>query len=84
MSSPAVDLSVLERVQKSFRKTFGARVPFSASLERAGEARWTSLKHVEFLIALEQEFGVRFDGADATDLVSIGAVCDRLARARVG
>jgi acyl carrier protein len=42
------------------------------------ESRWTSLKHVEFIIALEGEFGVRFDGTDATDMVSIPAVCARL------
>jgi acyl carrier protein len=36
------------------------------------------LKHVEFIIALEAEFGVRFDGADATDMISIAAVEDRL------
>jgi acyl carrier protein len=53
-------------------------VKFSASLTRSDEARWTSLKHVEFLIALEQEFAVRFDGADATDMVSIAAVEERL------
>jgi acyl carrier protein len=79
VSSSATDPVLLERVQKTFRQTFGARVPFSASLERGTEPRWTSLKHVEFLIALEREFGVRFDGADATDIVSIAAACDRLA-----
>ncbi len=79
-----IDAALFERVGKSFRKTFGTRVPFSAGLERATEPRWTSLKHVEFLIALEQEFGVRFDGADATDLVSIAAVCVRLAHVRAG
>jgi acyl carrier protein len=78
-----IETGLLERVQKSFRKVFGARVPFSAALDRGTEPRWTSLKHVEFLIALEQEFGVRFDGADATDMVSIAAVCTRL-RDRAG
>ncbi len=81
MNAPLVDTALLERVQKCFSKTFGARVPFSAALDRGAEPRWTSLKHVEFLIAMEQEFGVRFDGADATDLVSITAVCARLAKA---
>ena len=80
MSTAACDAALLERVHKSFRKAFGTRVPFSGDLDRNAEPRWTSLKHVEFLIALEQEFGVRFDGADATDLVSISAVCSRLAR----
>jgi len=75
MNAASIEPALLERVQKSFRKTFGARVQFSSSLERVNEPRWTSLKHVEFLIALEQEFGIRFDGADATDMISIPAVC---------
>jgi acyl carrier protein len=66
------------RIQKVFGQVFGPRVGFSPSLSRAIETRWTSLKHVEFIIALEAEFGVRFDGADATDMISIAAVEDRL------
>ncbi|MEP7242492.1 MAG: hypothetical protein ABI885_02280 [Gammaproteobacteria bacterium] len=70
---------LLQRVEKVFRRAFGPRIPFHAKLDRTTEPRWTSLKHVEFLIGLEQEFHVRFDGTDATDLVSIPAVCGRLA-----
>jgi acyl carrier protein len=33
---------------------------------------------VEFIIALEGEFDVRFDGADATDMTSIPVVVDRV------
>jgi acyl carrier protein len=72
--------ALLARVEKAFRRTFGPRVPFRAELARTDEPRWTSLKHVEFLIALENEFSVRFDGADATDMVSIDVVCERLAQ----
>ena len=36
------------------------------------------MKHVELIVALEQEFGVRFDGADATDMVSIPVVVERV------
>lgn len=66
------------RVQKVFGTVFGPRVPFRSDLCRASEGRWTSLKHVELLVALENEFGVRFDGGDATDMVSIPVVIEKV------
>lgn len=69
---------ITSRIEKAFQSVFGRRIGFNPKLDRASEPRWTSLKHVEFLIALECEFGVRFDGADATDMVSIPIVTDRI------
>ena len=62
-----------------FGNVFGGKVPFSARPAAADDRDWTSLKHVEFIIALEAEFGVRFDGADATDMHSIPTVVERVA-----
>lgn len=70
---------VAARVENVFAYVFGGRVPFSRDLARADHEYWTSLKHMEFLVALEAEFGVRFDGADAVDMQSISAVIDRVA-----
>jgi acyl carrier protein len=67
------------RVEAVFARVFGDRLPFAPELERADQAYWTSLKHMEFLIALEGEFGVRFDGADAVDMQSIPSVVERVA-----
>jgi acyl carrier protein len=83
MNAVVNDAALLARVEKAFRRTFGARIAFSPTLDRMNESRWTSLKHVEFIIALEGEFGLRFDGTDATDMVSIPAVCERLLKAGV-
>lgn len=66
------------RIEKTFMAVFGRHARFDPRLERASAPRWTSLKHVEFLIALEREFGIRFDGADATDMVTIEVVADRV------
>jgi hypothetical protein len=82
MNAVADDAALLARVEQAFRRVFGPRIAFHAQLERAAEPRWTSLKHVEFIIALESEFGLRFDGADATDMVSIPAVCARVGGAQ--
>jgi acyl carrier protein len=83
MNAVVNDAALLARVEKAFRRSFGARIAFSPTLDRVNESRWTSLKHVEFIIALEGEFGLRFDGTDATDMVSIPAVCERLRQAGV-
>ncbi len=72
------DEELTSRTETVFVSTFGLQVPFDVGLSRLDEARWTSLKHVEFIIALEQEFGVRFDGADATDMTSIDIVLERI------
>ena len=66
------------RVGKVFRVVFGPRVGFDPELRRASEGRWTSLKHVELVVALEGEFGVRFDGGDATDMVSIPVIVEKV------
>jgi acyl carrier protein len=77
------DDELLVRTENVFSGVFGRQVAFDAALSRLNEARWTSLRHVEFIIALELEFGVRFDGADATDMTSIAIVLERL-RQRLG
>ena len=67
------------RVATVFATVFSGRVPFSRTLTRADHEYWTSLKHMELLVALEAEFGVRFDGADAVDMQSIETVIERVA-----
>ena len=69
---------VFQRIERVFTSIFGPGVDFDPSVSREAEPRWTSFKHVEFVIALEAEFDVRFDGADATDMVSIAAVAQRI------
>lgn len=69
---------IVERTRMVFVSVFGGAVEFTPTLSRLDEARWTSLKHVELIVALESEFGLRFDGADATDMTSIPAVIDRI------
>jgi len=70
---------VAVRVESVFTQVFGNRLPFDRELTRADHEYWSSLKHMEFLVALEVEFGVRFDGADAVDMQSIGTVIERIA-----
>jgi acyl carrier protein len=72
------DAELGARVRRAFEEIFHGQLPFSVELSRAHEPRWTSLQHVEFLIRLELEFGLRFDGADATDMSTIGSVLSKV------
>ena len=69
---------LITRVQAVFHQVFGETVDFNASMVRVDEPQWTSLRHVEFIIALEREFGLRFDGADATDMTGIPMIVKRI------
>jgi acyl carrier protein len=70
---------VATRVEAVFGQVFGDRLPFTRDLTRADHEYWTSLKHMELLVALEVEFGVRFDGGDAVDMQSTATVIERIA-----
>jgi acyl carrier protein len=70
------DDELIARIEKVFGTVFGPRARFHRTLSRLDEPRWTSLKHVELIIALEAEFGVRFDGADATDMAGMASVIE--------
>ncbi len=69
---------IAQRVETVFGRVFGERLPFSPQLARVDHAYWSSLKHMELLVALEAEFGVRFDGADAVDMQSVPTVVERV------
>ena len=60
-----------DRVRAVFERTFSSRVEFRPDLHRKDVKRWDSLKHVEFMIALEMEFSIRFDGSDATAITGV-------------
>ena len=70
---------IAPRVETVFGQVFGSRVAFSPELSRGDHDYWTSLKHMELLIALEVEFGVQFDGADAVDMQSVPTIVERVA-----
>lgn len=72
------DGDLAQRVRRVFDQVFRGELPFTRDLDRATVPRWTSLQHIEFLIALEKEFDIRFDGADATDMTTIPAVLSRV------
>lgn len=60
-----------ERIKNVFNNVFKGTIDYNSELSRERESRWDSMKHIEFLVALEREFDLRFDGSDATEMNSI-------------
>jgi len=45
-------------------------------------AEWDSLRHMNLVVALEEELGVRFDDDVVTKITSVAAIREALAQAR--
>lgn len=54
----------------------------TSALSRSELAEWDSLKHMELIFALEDRYGVRFDEAEFSILVSADAIAAALRRHR--
>jgi len=65
------DEASTSRLERVFANVFQGKLTFSPDLKRDNQPSWDSLKHIELLVALEQEFAVRLDGADATEMTSV-------------
>jgi acyl carrier protein len=44
-------------------------------------AQWDSVSHLEFVFAVEAEFGIQFPAGDIAALTSLGAIRERLSEA---
>jgi len=51
-------------------------IDFSPELSSEDVSDWDSLQQIHFVVALEKEFGVRFDGATVSRMFSIPAVVE--------
>ncbi len=63
-----------EKIKNVFNDVFKGSIDFNSELSRVTESKWDSMKHIEFLVALEKEFNLRFDGSDATEMNSISKI----------
>mgnify|MGYP001205680343 FL=1 len=59
------DVLVEDRLKIIFSRLFSGEYDFSPEV-----AGWTSVEHIELIFAIEDEFTIRFDGEEASCLVS--------------
>ena len=77
------DEEILRRVEEVVRDQLDHETITLTRATRADEVDgWDSLAHVRIMIAVEEEFGVRFQTSEITSLKNVGGLVD-LVKARV-
>ena len=71
-------MSVNERLQSVFADILKHPVGPDEDITREGDAAWDSLKHMELVFAMEDEFGVQFTEDDIAGLASRSAFASRI------
>lgn len=59
---------------------FRRELPDADDVNRAGISEWDSLKHIELIFMLEEEFQLKFDESDFEGLVSLTRIVEILER----
>jgi len=73
----------IERVQNIFRTVLGNRnLILKRDLQASEVPNWDSFNHVNIIIAVETEFGLRFPPADIANLKNVGDLLDLIDKAR--
>ena len=66
-----VELTPDDRLQSAFRRGLALPKNFDASSARADNTRtWDSVGHLQLVVAIEDEFGIRLEPADVVELKS--------------
>ncbi len=72
MEHSEIDLGVRE----VFATVLERGVAPDEEIERAQEARWDSLKHMELIFSVEEKFDVRFSEREMAQLATLSAITD--------
>jgi acyl carrier protein len=69
-----IGAGVETEVRQLLARMLGPGVNGGGDMRRADLAQWDSLKHVEIVFALEDQFGVHFDESEFATLDSVTAI----------
>lgn len=78
------DASLESSAAKVMGLVFGKSISPDDSISMATEPAWDSMKHIELIMTLEQEFGVSFEPEEIPKLTSLSAVIAKLRELRAG
>ncbi len=67
-----------QRVRSTLALALNIEVPPAIPFTRADHPVWDSLKHVEIIFMLEDEFGVQFREVEFAALDSVAAIVERV------
>jgi len=63
---------------KIFSLLFGKEIAETHDLSMKNNPEWTSLKHIEIILTMEEEFGITFDPQDIPKLTSQKALWEKI------
>jgi acyl carrier protein len=73
--------NVHERLTRTFRDVFDdPNIEINRSTTAADIDGWDSLTHINLIVAVEKEFGVRFTTAEVTSFKNVGDLSDAVER----
>ncbi|MFA4994587.1 MAG: acyl carrier protein [Bdellovibrionales bacterium] len=76
------DKKIDSKVRELIALVLDTSIPADAAVTRDSEPRWTSLKQVELIFALEDAFSTRFSEKEMPELKSIAAIIAALEKHR--
>lgn len=71
---------VLERLQKVFDEVFLEKVVVTPELTASEVGEWDSLLHVSLILAVEQEFRIRFRVGEVEATKNVGELANLIAK----
>ncbi len=66
---------VAEKLRAIVGEMLETEVASGADLERSAVAKWDSLNHLRVVMAVEEEFGVRFESDEVVQIESLSQLC---------
>lgn len=72
--------SVLEQLQSIFDDVFLEPVTVTPDLSAHDVAEWNSLVHISLMVAVEQNFGIRFNVGEVENTKNVGEFADLIVR----
>jgi acyl carrier protein len=73
-------LSTADKLQTSFREGLALPSSFDVTSAESGMRQWDSVAHLQLVVAIEDQFGIRLSPADITELNSYPAAVTILRR----
>jgi len=73
-----------ERIRRILSVVLKRPIAPGEPVSRETEPRWDSLRHVELIFSVEDEFSVTFDEDELPRLTSLRAIADAVARREAG
>ena len=80
ISQQGTNPNVRARLSNVFSRTFDIPAPVDPAVGPADVSRWDSLGHLELIVRLEEEFGIKFNDGDAISMTSFGEIERVIAR----